>query len=106
MSVLEAVLEFDNLVKHIQKDDFLESVSKINSFLYDALSGQRKRSGKVTADLMGLVRKCLDAVNLRLVKANSDCVSAETKLKSIITHNKVYEALAKRFSGAAPEHAV
>lgn len=106
MSASEAVLEFDNLMKHIQEDDFLEAVSKINSFLYDALSGQRNRSGKVTADLMGLIRKCLDAVNLRLVNAHSDCVSAETKLKTIITHNKAYETFTERFSRAAPEQAV
>lgn len=106
MSVLEAILEFDNLVRHIEEDDFLEAVSKINSFLYEALSGQRNRSGKVTAELMGLVKKCLDAVNLRLVKAHSDCVSAETKLKTIITHNKAYEALLKRCSGAVAEQTV
>lgn len=106
MNVVEAVLEFDNLFKHIEHGDFLEAVSKINSFLYEALSGQRNRSGKVTADLMGLVKKCLDAVNLRLVKAHADCVSAQTKLKTIITHNKAYEALVKRFSGTAAEQAV
>lgn len=84
----------------------METVSKINSHLYEVLSGQRNRSGKVTADLMGLVKKCLNAVNLQLIKAHIDCVSAEMKLKTIITHNKAYKALAKRFSGIVAEQAI
>lgn len=83
--------------------EFPAAVSRINSYIYETLESQRNnRSGKVTAEIMGMMKKCMDFITVCLVKAHRDCVSSETKLKTLITHNKAYEALADKFSRSRP----
>lgn len=78
--------------------EFPAAVSRINSYMYETLEAQRNKGGKVTENIMGIMKKCMDSIAIWLVKAHRDCVSSETKLKTLITHNKAYEALADRFS--------
>lgn len=82
--------------------EFPAAVSKINSYIYEMLESQKNKSGKVTAEIMGTMKKCMDFIAICLVKAHRECVSSETKLKTLITHNTAYEALADKFSRSRP----
>lgn len=85
----------------LEDDDFPAAIQKINAHMYDVLEAQQNKSGggKVTKEIMSLIKKCHDQINLKLVKAHRECVAAETKLKTIVTDSMAYEALRKRRSG-------
>lgn len=93
--------KLDKFLEGLADDEFPEAVQKVNSYMYELLEGQQAKSsgGKVTREILNTIKKCLDYVNLRLVKAHTDYVSSETKLRTMITDSKAYQALLMRRSG-------
>lgn len=93
--------KLDRFISDLAEEEFPAAIQKVNSYVYEMLEGQQSKSGggKVTLEILRTVKKCMDYVSLRLVKAHRDCVSNEAKLKTMITDNKAYEALIKQRSG-------
>lgn len=80
-------------------EEYPIAIQKVNVYIYDMLEAQKEKSSKVTADVMKNLKKCFDYINLRLVKAHRESVANETKVRTMITDSKAYEALVKRVSG-------
>lgn len=93
----------DKYLEELAEFDFLEAIQKVNSYMYEILEGQQAKSGggKVTSNILNIVKKCTDYVNLRLVKVHADYVSTQTKLKTMVTDSKAYDALITRRLGAS-----
>lgn len=80
-------------------EDYPSAIQKVNVHIYDMLEAQKDKSGKVTSEIMKTLKKCFDYINLRLVKAHRESVANETKVRTMVTDSKAYEALVKRVSG-------
>lgn len=89
--------------KELDDAEFPSAIQQVNSHMYEALEAQQAKSGggKVTREILNVVKKCMDYVNLRLVKAHREYVASEVKLKTMVTDSMAYDALLKRRSGTS-----
>lgn len=90
--------KLDKFFAELAHLEFPEMVQKINTYMYDVLEAQQNKSGggKVTKEIMQTVKKCMDQINNRLVSAHRDYVASETRLKTMVTDSKAYDALIQR----------
>lgn len=95
--------KLDKFLGDLVDDEFPEAIQKVNTYVYELLENQQSKSGggKVTREILNTVKKCMDYINLRLVKAHKEYVSSEAKLKTMVTDSKAYEALLMRRSGTS-----
>lgn len=79
----------------LEHNELLEVVQKINTYMYDVLEAQQNKSGggKVTKEIMQTIKKCIDQINNRLGRAHKDYVASETRLKTMVTDSRPYDAL-------------
>lgn len=95
--------KLEKFFEELKDEEFPAVVQRINVYMYDLLEAQQLKSGggKVTREILSTIKKCMDHISLRLVKAHRDCVANEAKIKTMVTDSKAYEALIKRRSGAS-----
>lgn len=95
--------KLEKLIEDLEEEDFPAAIQKVNVFMYDLLEAQQEKSGggKVTKEIMKVIKKGMDYISLRLVKAHKQCVSNEERLRTMITDSKAYDALMKKRSGTS-----
>lgn len=99
------MVRWDKFLEEREEEDYPIAIQKVNVLIYDTIEAQKEKSGggKVTVEIMKLMKKCFDYINIRLVKAHRESVANETKVRTMITDSKAYEALVRRVSGGLPE---
>lgn len=93
--------KIEKLFEEMETEDYPIAIQRVNVYIYDMLEAQKDKNSKVTADIMKTLKKCFDYINSRLVKAHRESVANETKVRTMITDSKAYEALVKRISGGS-----
>lgn len=99
--VVKIMAKLDKFFEDRDDEEYPIAIQKVNVMIYDAVEAQKEKSGggKVTMEIMKLMRKGFDYINIRLVKAHRESVANETKVRTMITDSKAYEALVRRVSG-------
>lgn len=97
--------KLDKFFEERDAEDYPTAIQKVNVMVYDTVEAQKEKSGggKVTIEIMKMMKKCFDYINIRLVRAHRESVANETKVRTMVTNSRAYEALVKRVSGGTAE---
>lgn len=95
--------KLERFFEELRDEEFPAAVQRVNTHMYDMLEAQQTKTGggKVTREILQTIKKCMDYISLRLVKAHKECVASDAKLKTMVTDSMAYDALLKRRSGAS-----